>query len=198
MSDLTIEPSPSWCGPRLRIDTVSKQQTLHLTVDLTLADGETVTIGRGEGASIHLPDGHVSKQHLLLTRRGEEIAVADAGSRWGTRLNGRVLEAPMPLAHGDTLVIGVTTLRFERFWDVLTRPARTPPAEPTRGTGIIELEPATSMSSGIRQLPRPVQVRPVQEPAPPPAAWEQNTRIAALVVLALCAIYFIIFIFRPM
>ena len=92
----------------------------------------------------------------------------------------------------------VTTLRFERFWDVLTRPARTPPAEPTRGTGIIELEPATSMSSGIRQLPRPVQVRPVQEPAPPPAAWEQNTRIAALVVLALCAIYFIIFIFRPM
>ncbi|MCX5689664.1 MAG: FHA domain-containing protein [Planctomycetota bacterium] len=196
MSDLPIEPSPSWCGPRLCIDTVSKQQTLHLTVDLTLEDGETVTIGRGEGALIQLTDGHVSKQHLLLTRRGEEIAVADAGSRWGTRLNGRALEAPTPLAHGDTLVIGVTTLRFERFWDVLTRPVRTP--EPTRGTGIFELDPASSMSSGIRQLPRPVQVRPVQEPAAPPAAWEQNARIAALVVLALCAIYFIVFIFRPM
>jgi hypothetical protein len=54
------------------------------------------------------------------------------------------------------------------------------------------------MSSGIRQLPRPVQVRPVREPPPPPSAWEQNVRIAALIVLAVCAIYFIVFIFKPM
>lgn len=196
MTSPRIESTPSWCGPRLRISAVSGATVQQLNIDLILDEGESATIGRGDAADVKLSDGHVSRTHLILTRRGEEIAACDAGSRWGTRLNGRPLVAPTPLEHGDTLIIGASTLTFERLWDVLTRPLHAP--DPARLTRSPDPAPPTAMSSGIRQLPRPVQVRPVREPPPPPSAWEQNVRIAALIVLAVCAIYFIVFIFKPM
>ncbi len=191
---LAVEPSPSWCGPRLRITTVQGPAQHSLEVELSVADGASVVVGRGPDAALALPDQHVSRSHLILTRQGEEITARDAGSRWGSRHNGRVLQGECVLNHGDVLVIGSTIMRFERYWDLLTRPGRLPANVPAARERDDRSEPAVMH----RPAPQARPLRPPAPPPPPPAAWEQNLRIAALLTLALCGVYFILLILRLM
>ena len=72
------------------------------------------TIGRAEDSTIVLSDPTVSRAHARLEPRVGALAVRDAGSRHGTRRNGRPVGAPQPLRPGDTLELGDTCLRVER------------------------------------------------------------------------------------
>lgn len=69
-------------------------------------------IGRSPSAHVVLPDEFTSAQHARLVVRGSRFWIEDLGSRNGTFLNGRRLEAPAPLEDGDRLRIGRVTLRF--------------------------------------------------------------------------------------
>lgn len=84
-------------GPYLKIDSSG---------DLRPLSAEVTTVGRGEGADIHLRDLTVSQLHAELVRRGPYVYVVDLGlSRNGTRVNGRPI-ARRVLEEGDVLSFG--------------------------------------------------------------------------------------------
>ncbi|MCS7172286.1 MAG: FHA domain-containing protein [Armatimonadetes bacterium] len=76
-----------------------------------VVSGEAV-IGRSPGAQVVLADEFASHRHAQLVVRGGRYWIEDLGSRNGTYLNGQRIEAPAPLADGDLVRIGSTTLRF--------------------------------------------------------------------------------------
>lgn len=58
-------------------------------------------------------DESISRRHLEFTRKGDRYFVRDAGSKNGTLLRGRVLEAyPVEIQHSDALKVGDVFLRF--------------------------------------------------------------------------------------
>jgi len=63
------------------------------------------TIGRGNNNNLQLRSDAVSRQHVELTLKGDEIQVKDLGSTNGTYLNGQVVQHS-ELLLGDTLYLG--------------------------------------------------------------------------------------------
>lgn len=76
------------------------------------AIGRELTIGRAGGCAIALPDDtFVSSLHARVFRdAGGAVLVEDLGSTNGTTLNGAAVGGPAPLARGDKLKVGGTTL----------------------------------------------------------------------------------------
>lgn len=70
------------------------------------------TIGRQPGNTIVLLDREVSKEHALVERVGADWFFRDLGSSNGSFVNGRRTTACM-LRHGDEVMLGASTLRFE-------------------------------------------------------------------------------------
>jgi sigma-B regulation protein RsbU (phosphoserine phosphatase) len=66
-------------------------------------DRDKLVVGRGSECDVQIADQRVSRHHLRLERRGDELWVEDLGSRAGTRLNGRPLVAGARLGEGDLL-----------------------------------------------------------------------------------------------
>jgi putative peptide zinc metalloprotease protein len=91
--------------------------------DLVLGDGTLVpvldelTIGRAPGNALQLADASVSRHHAEI-RPGRDSAgtplLQDAGSRYGTWLDGRRVEGSLPLRDGSRIRIGDQELRVER------------------------------------------------------------------------------------
>lgn len=81
----------------------------------TYALGDEITVGRGGGCGIVLPeDGFVSTVHARLFRRGDDLFVEDLGSRNGTFLNGDRLATPTRLRRGDRVQFGQTVAEVTR------------------------------------------------------------------------------------
>ena len=72
------------------------------------------TLGRDVNNAIVIDDPFASTDHAVLTYRGRNWYVEDAGSTNGTYLNGRPVGAVSPLGFGDELGIGQVRLRLER------------------------------------------------------------------------------------
>lgn len=66
-----------------------------------------ITIGRAKNNDVVVDAHGVSKLHAVIHQRGDTFAIADAGSRNGTFLNGERLHAnrPIALASGDELAL---------------------------------------------------------------------------------------------
>ena len=77
---------------------------------VTLRPG--LVIGRGEGATLLLPDTSVSRIHATISGGTGSWFVEDKGSRSGSYLNGRLF-AKEELYLGDILQIGPFALRFD-------------------------------------------------------------------------------------
>ena len=71
-----------------------------------------LVIGRGDGASVVLPDPSVSRKHAIISGSVGKWFVEDAGSRSGSRLNGRLFQKE-ELYLGDILQIGPFAFRFD-------------------------------------------------------------------------------------
>ena len=71
-----------------------------------------ISLGRAE---IDVNDNGISRQHLEVTRQGNQVRVKDVGSTNGTFLNGNRIPAgnAILLHPGDMIKLGNTTLRFE-------------------------------------------------------------------------------------
>ncbi|BCJ65418.1 hypothetical protein Prubr_24390 [Polymorphospora rubra] len=72
--------------------------------------GSTV-IGRGDQASLRLPDVGISRRHARLDFDGGQVVLTDLGSTNGTMVNGQRVSA-VALNPGDMIQLGTTTLTF--------------------------------------------------------------------------------------
>ncbi|HEY8474734.1 MAG TPA: DUF3662 and FHA domain-containing protein [Natronosporangium sp.] len=75
-----------------------------------LAIGSTV-IGRGDQATLRLPDVGISRRHARIDYDGNQVIFTDLGSTNGSMVNGQRVSA-VALNPGDMLQIGTTTLTF--------------------------------------------------------------------------------------
>jgi adenylate cyclase len=78
-----------------------------------LRDGLTV-IGRAPACEIVINHPTVSRQHAKIRFEGGRCFVADAGSRYGTRINGAPLVGESELAAGDVLTVGAIAITVEQ------------------------------------------------------------------------------------
>lgn len=78
--------------------------------------GERVGIGRARNADVHLPLAKVSKYHAFITRSEDGAwSITDAGSRNGTMVDERRLEARVPHPLSDGCQVQVGPYRFVFF-----------------------------------------------------------------------------------
>lgn len=74
---------------------------------------QPVTIGRHPECDVVLNDQEVSRQHAEVRLEDDAFVVVDLGSLNGTKVNGAGVKGARTLHDGDTIVIGVHTIRFE-------------------------------------------------------------------------------------
>jgi hypothetical protein len=74
-------------------------------VNLELAPGAELVIGRDESAALRVSDLNVSRRHAVLRGEASAVYVSDQGSRSGTFINGRSVKAAA-LAGGDVVRVG--------------------------------------------------------------------------------------------
>ena len=104
------EPAPAATTARLAVAAAGS-----LAMDRPVYElGETVSIGRGEGNDIVVPDSFVSHEHALITRYKNEFWLTDLSSTNGTFHNNRRVTDEVALHNGDLVVVGAVTFRFER------------------------------------------------------------------------------------
>jgi len=112
-----------------------------------------VLIGR-ENAALLLDDPEVSRRHAVIRPRGDGLEIEDLGSLNGTWVNGHRVTQTTPLAAGDSVRVGATTIAVE-----LAAPPV--PMEPAAS------RPATAGPAPPAQLPRH-HAPPEQAFQPPP------------------------------
>ncbi len=71
-------------------------------------------LGRGAENDIVIPDQFCSTCHAVIRTEGGRSFVRDQGSKNGTYVNGRRVEAELALRPGDEIVIGSTRIVFDR------------------------------------------------------------------------------------
>lgn len=76
--------------------------------------GTSLTLGRDRTLSACLADESVSRQHVRLTRTGDEFFLEDLGSLNGTHVDGVPIVSCV-LHDGDVIQIGQTVFCFERL-----------------------------------------------------------------------------------
>ena len=95
---------------------------------LEIGSEERLVIGRDVGCNLVLDDSKVSRRHAYLQEIDGGVEVGDLGSSNGTFVNGRRIERPVTLAPGDSLRIGVSSMRIEPAADTATEPVAAAPA----------------------------------------------------------------------
>ncbi|REJ97788.1 MAG: FHA domain-containing protein [Planctomycetota bacterium] len=128
-----------------------------------LTSRETLLIGRGEACGLQLSDGSVSRVHCRVTVSGGRVFVEDAGSRWGTLINGTPIET-QELKPGDRIVIGDTELELE-----LRSPAAETVAPARRRVLNDTAEPERAAS--LEEDPHSPESGPERPPAAPAAPY---------------------------
>ena len=69
-------------------------------------------IGRSKSCELPLNDAIMSRQHCIISERGDGYTIEDNGSRNGTELNGSHITGQTPLSDGDKIVLGPFELTF--------------------------------------------------------------------------------------
>lgn len=75
--------------------------------------GNRIVIGRSETADIRLNDGKASREHVEITKVGENWIVTDLKSQNGVILNDKKI-TQQELNEGDKLIIGQTVFKFAK------------------------------------------------------------------------------------
>lgn len=105
--------------------------------EIDLLPGEHV-VGRDSGASLFVDDSTVSRRHARIAVTREKVTIEDLGSKNGTFVQGRKLEAIATLSDGDEVLIGSVRLTFRTGsaeGSTATVPAGGPPQKANRPHG---------------------------------------------------------------
>jgi putative peptide zinc metalloprotease protein len=128
--------------------------------DLVLGDGtqvalvEPLTIGRATDNALRLPDASVSRHHAKITPgrdSAEPPVLEDAGSSYGTWLDGRRVAGLLPLHDGSRIRIGDQELRVERRRDA-SEAGRTIVVPPGNSLVVSGLDGALQLVSGAAEF----------------------------------------------
>ena len=77
---------------------------------------KVITIGRGQDNDVVINDPQISRTHLQLIQKDDEtISVVDLNSANGTYVNGHKITGEHILSQNDTVVIGRTTLQWQKY-----------------------------------------------------------------------------------
>lgn len=79
--------------------------------ELVLQRGENI-IGRAPDATIRVDVSEVSRRHARIVIDGKTATLEDLGSKNGTYLRGRRVEAPIEIGNADEIQIGADLARF--------------------------------------------------------------------------------------
>ena len=82
-------------------------------------DKEQLVIGRGDKADLRLVDDGISRDHARILKEGDRMMLEDMGSTNGTYCNGARVSARQPLAEGDKILLGSTTILKFSYHDKL-------------------------------------------------------------------------------
>ncbi len=111
--------APAPAPPRSKRRDAAPRPPTHLRVTagpqvgLRLPLGDSFLIGRTSDAQLVLEDAYMSTRHAVLSRTAQGYQVEDLGSTNGTFLNETRLAGTRPIALGDTLRIGRTTMTLD-------------------------------------------------------------------------------------
>lgn len=76
-------------------------------------DGDELTIGRGGDCDVVIPERRISREHLRISRAGDQYVITDLDSKNGTHVNAERLEGSRELAEGDEIQIALAVkLKF--------------------------------------------------------------------------------------
>ncbi len=78
---------------------------------VALEAGKKFVVGRGDDCDIQLADPRASRVHCRLDVSDEAVLLADCGSTWGTKVNGKPAKE-RSLEPGDVIELGETRLRL--------------------------------------------------------------------------------------
>jgi adenylate cyclase len=92
--------------------TVTFSDALGNPTRMNLAEGETL-IGRGTNCHIMMNVPSVSRQHARLRVAGSRCLLSDAGSSFGTQVNGAQLKGEVELKAGDAFHCGAVAFTVE-------------------------------------------------------------------------------------
>jgi hypothetical protein len=79
---------------------------------IALCEGDHI-VGRDPDIELFLDSQSVSRRHALIRVSGSRATLEDLGSKNGTFVGTRRIEAPTPLADGDAIKVGAITLMFK-------------------------------------------------------------------------------------
>src|SRR5262245_3542944 len=82
--------------------------------EIALSTGENL-IGREQTVSVWVDDGSVSRHHARIVVDASGASLEDLGSKNGTYLRGRKVDAPAALRDGDDIRLGSVVMVFRRF-----------------------------------------------------------------------------------
>ena len=102
----TLDQAPG--EPRLG---VSRFRVVWNSRSVPLVDGDSV-VGRDVGATVRIASSSVSRRHAVIRIDADHAMIGDLASKNGTRVNGRRLRGPAPLADGDDILVGTERLVF--------------------------------------------------------------------------------------
>jgi DNA-binding winged helix-turn-helix (wHTH) protein len=92
-------------GPSLRFTLTFRSR------EVQLVDGDTL-IGRDPESHVCIDEPSVSRRHAIISTTADGAVLRDLGSRNGTFVDGRRIEAPTPLVDGAVVSIGPVALPF--------------------------------------------------------------------------------------
>jgi sigma-B regulation protein RsbU (phosphoserine phosphatase) len=77
-------------------------------------EGDSLVIGRSSRCDLAVADRCLSRQHVRLFKSDDGWVIEDMGSRNGTRVNGRTISGPTPIAPGDVIDVSMSRITFGR------------------------------------------------------------------------------------
>jgi len=77
--------------------------------------GRNYVIGRMKSADLSIDDPDLSRRHVEVVRRGDQVVIVDLGSKNGSKLGDKPLDSGQEIAwpRGESLIIGATRLVYE-------------------------------------------------------------------------------------